>query len=418
MSFKRMFINLPSFKLPLRNNLFKHKLILGKILLLLVMLLSGITVFGCVGIRGTPEGGSGGVVVNGTLFLCPTLKQAGGFGCAAPATEGKLVAVDTSGGSRLWEVALGTSRPASGGFGCAPAPTPVAIYGNPAVAGDLVYVGGYNGKVYATNSGSGALRWVYPRQGNVEPIIGGVVAALGKVYFGCSDGKVYALDAADGYKEWEFPTGDKIWSTPTIDGDTLYIGSFDKKLYALSATDGSKRWEFKTEGAITSTPLVYDNLVYIGSFDRHLYAVNATNGKQIWRFPVEDEAKNKPENWFWAKPVICNNTVYAPCLDGKVYILNTETGAEVVDAIDLGSPISSSPVLVGNTIIIASEAGRVYALDTDNKQVKQLANVEAKVYAPLCASDGVIYIHTEAQILHALNAQTGARLWSLPLSSK
>ena len=64
--------------------------------------------------------------------------------------EGKLIAVNTSDGSHLWEIALETSKSA-GGFGCAPASTAVAIYGNPAVAGDLVYIGGYNGKVYAIN---------------------------------------------------------------------------------------------------------------------------------------------------------------------------------------------------------------------------------------------------------------------------
>jgi len=335
-----------------------------------------------------------------------------------PSTEGKLVAVNISEGSSLWEVLLESSRPAGGGFGCAPAVTPVAIYGNPAVAGDLVYVGGYNGKIYAINSSSKALRWVYPREGSLESIVGGVVAALGKVYFGCSDGKVYALNAATGDPEWgsPFQTGGKIWSTPVIDGDTLYIGSLDKKLYALDATTGKKKWEpFEAGGAIASTPVVNNNTVYIGSFDRHLYAVNTISGTQVWQFPDDEDTENKPESWFWVKPVIGNNTVYAPCLDGKVYIVNAETGEEVVDAIDLGSPICSSPVLVNSLLIIASEEGVVYAIDTGNNQIKPLANLEEKIYAPLCASDGVVYIYSEEQNLHALNAESGARLWSLPL---
>lgn len=220
----------------------------GKVCLLLILLLVGLTIVGCAGITSAPRGGSGGTIADSTLFLSPTLKQAGGFGCAAPSGQGKLVAVNTSDGSRQWEAPLETSTPAGGGFGCAPAVTPAAIYGSPLVAGDLVYVGGYNGKIYAINSASGALRWVYPREGSLKPIVSGVVAAPGKIYFGCSDGKVYALDAATGDKQWEFATGGKIWSTPAIDDQTLYIGSFDKKLYALSASDGSKQWEFEAEG--------------------------------------------------------------------------------------------------------------------------------------------------------------------------
>ena len=371
---------------------------------LVILLVGGLTA-GCA-MQSQPKGWSGGVVANGTLFL-------GSMG-------GKLVALNASDGARLWEVTLETTKPA-GGFGCAPASTAVAIYGSLVVAGDLVYIGGYNGKIYAFSSSLGALRWVYPREGNLQPIAGGPVVALGIVYIGASDGKLYALDADTGDKEWEFETGDKIWATPAIDGDTLYIGSFDNKLYALDAITGKEKWEkpYETEGAIASTPLVYNNTVYIGSFDRHLYALNATNGEQIWQFPVEDEVGNKPENWFWAKPVVYNNTIYAGNLDGKVYILNAENGNEVVEAIYLESPISSSPVLIDDAVIIATEAGKVYCLDTSTNQTKWTRELEEEIRAPLFVSEGVVYVHTqEPETLYALNAQTGVTLWSLPLSSK
>ena len=389
-----------------------NRVLLGKISLLLVMLLVvGLGGLGCVGIKSTPEGGSGGVIANGTLYLSPTLKSGGGLGCAPSPMEGKLIALNASSGARLWEVPMETSK-AAGGFGCAPASTSVAIYGTPAVAEDLVYVGSYDGKIYAFNSGSGALRWVYPRQGNLQPIVGAPVVVEGKVYIGCSDGKVYALDAATGDKQWEFPTGDKIWSTPTIDGSTLYIGSLDKSLYALGAADGSKKWEFKTEGAIVSTPLVYNNKVYIGSVDRYFYAIDATNGSLRWRSKLE------AGSWFWAKPIVYNNTIYGGNLDGKIYILNAENGNKIAE-FDLGSPVSSSPVLVDSSIIIVSEEGKVYALDTGSNQIKQLTDLKEKVYAPLSASDGVVYVHTQKHdTLYALNAQTGVTLWSLPLSSK
>jgi len=376
----------------------KHnKGLLGKASLLMVMLLlGGVTVFGCLP-GGQPEGWSGGTVDDDTLFV--------------GSNEGKLLALNASDGSRLWEVTLETAR-TGGGFGCAPEFTVAPIYGTPVLDGDLIYVGGYNGRIYTISWSKRARDWKYPRGEDdyLQPIVGGVVVSGGKVYFGCSDGKVYALDAGTGDWEWEFQTGDKIWSTPTIDGDTLYIGSFDKKLYALDVITGEEKWSepFETEGTITSNPLVYDGTVYIGSFDRHVYAIDATNGEQIWRFPVEDEAENKPGNWFWAKPVIYNNTIYAGNLDGKVYILNAGTGAEVVDAIDLGSLISSSPVLAGNSIVVATEAGVVYAIDTATNEQKKLADLEEKVFASLFASDGVVYVHTDEDSLYVVDVQTGA----------
>jgi len=385
----------------------------GKVCLMTILVV-GLTFFGCAGIRASPEGGSGGVVADGTLFLCPSVKQVGGVGCTAPRLEGKLVAVNTSDGSRLWEVSLEASRPAGGGYGCAPVAMPVAIYGNPAVAGDLVYVGGYNGKIYAISASTRLSKQEYLDESNPQPIIGGVVAALDKIYCGSSDGKVYALNAASLDKVWEFPSeGEKIgkiWSTPAIDGDTLYIGSFDKKLYAIDTATGKEKWEkpFETDGAIISTPLVYDNTVYIGSFDRYFYAVDATTGSEKWR---TDFAAG---SWFWAKPIISGNTVYAPCLDGKVYILNAKTG-DKINEFDLGSPISSSPVLVDSSIIVASEAGKVYSIDTINHQKTELADLKETVYAPLCSSNGVAYVYTGSQNLYAIDVASGETLWSLPL---
>ncbi len=393
------------------SNLFKHKRVRGKLLLLLVILvLAGGTAFGCAQLGAQPRGWSGGVIADGTLF----------FG----SMKGQVVALNASDSGRLWEVTLEPSK-STGGFGCAPASTAVAIYGTPAVAGDLVYIGDYNGKIYAINSSSGALRWVYPRDDsfkdkkkNVIPIVGGLATDLEKVYFGISDGTVYALDAATGDLKWEFQTGDKVWSTPVIEGETLYIGSFDKKLYALNITNGRQKWEpFETGGAIVSAPLVYNNTIYFGSFDRYIYAVNTADGSLKWKSKIE------AGNWFWARPVAFNNIVYAASLDGKVYALDAETGDKVAE-FDLGSPVSSSPVLVDGSVIVATEEGKVYSIDTGSNQERQLADIkelageDLAIYSPLSAGDGIVYIHAQTEkhgsLLYALNAQTGVAVWRYP----
>jgi outer membrane protein assembly factor BamB len=390
--------------LPLIEYLFQRKL-RGKTLLLLLMLLlimSGLIGLGCI--RGLqPIGWSGGVVADGTLFV--------------GSKEGRLVAVNLTNSSCQWSEPLkmpasaggaGCIGPAYGG-GCTTAPAGSAIYGTPAVTGDLVYIGGYNGRMYAFSSSLLEIRWVYPREDYLEPIISGPVVILNKVYFSTSDGEVYALDAATGYKEWGFQAGDKIWSTPASDGKTVYVTSFDNKLYALNAEDGEKKWEFETEGALAATPLVYDDKVYIGSLDRYLYAVDANDGSQEWKF--------MGGNWFWAKPVAYNNVIYAPCLDGKVYILDAESGGEIADAVDLGSPISASPVLVDDKIMVASQQGVIYTLDTGSHIGRQLAKLEKEVYGSLCAGDGVIYIHTQDLTIHPVDANTGGKLGTISLKS-
>ncbi|MFC1951433.1 PQQ-binding-like beta-propeller repeat protein [Chloroflexota bacterium] len=387
------------------SDFLKHKLGLGKILLLLVILvLVGGSAFGCAQLGAQPKGWSGGVITDGTLF----------FG----SMEGQVVALNASDSGRLWDVTLEPTK-STGGFGCAPSSTAaVAIYGTPAVAGDLVYIGDYSGKIYAISASTRLFRAEELNEKDPQPIIGGAAVALGKVYVGSSDGKVYALDAVSLDTVWEFQTGDKVWSTPVIEGETLYIGSFDKKLYALSITNGRQKWEpFETGGAIVSAPLVYNNTIYFGSFDRYIYAVNTADGSLKWK------SKFEASNWFWTGPVAFNNIIYAASLDGKVYALDAETGDKVTE-FDLGSPVSSSPVLVDGSVIVATEEGKVYSIDTSSNQKRQLADInelaeeDLAIYSPLSADDGIVYIHAQTEkhgsLLYALNAQTGVDIWRYP----
>ena len=369
---------------------------------LLAVIILGIVVAGSGCVSGlAPIGWSGGTVANNTMYI--------------GSREGRLVAINLADESRQFtEVIKAAAQPGllgcspATGSGCSPGSTSVPVYGTPIVAGDLVYFAGYNGKIYAYSTNSLAARWVYPREGYLKPIVGGLVAAGGKLFIGGSDGNVYALDATTGDKLWEFPTGDKIWSTPVVDSGTLYIGSFDKKMYALDTADGRKKWEYATGGAIIATPLVAGGTVYIGSFDRNLYAVNAADGRLKWQFAGQ--------KWFWAEPVLVNGTIYAGNLDGKVYALKADTGSQVA-ALDLKNPLASRPVVVGDNAIFATRKGEVYAVNTVSRAVNLLVALNSEVDGPLTAEAGTVYVHLQDLTLQRINATTGALLRPISLKS-
>ncbi|MFC2019647.1 PQQ-binding-like beta-propeller repeat protein [Chloroflexota bacterium] len=376
------------------RRILKYRLVLGMLLLLVVMLASGLLASACAtGARTQPKGWSGAIVMGDTLFLA--------------SMKGELVALDKETRGQLWPPQpLKVMAADSGLLGCNILPTCgtggaaiVPIYGTPAASGDMVYIGGYNGVLNAFNASSGALRWVYPAQGQLEHIIGGPVVSGGKVFIGSTDSKLYALDAETGGLLWKFETGDRIWSTPAVEGDTLLVTSLDGKLYALS-TDGTRQWEFTADGAIVASPLVHNGVVYIGSLDKYLYAVDVRDGSFKWRYQAE--------NWFWAKPVVWEDVIYAPALDGKLYVLDAGSGAEVVMAIDLGSPVSSSPVVVDGLVVVATEEGKLYTIDTGTKRVTPLADLESKTHAPLGSGDGAVYVHIQKGNLLEIDVRTGA----------
>ncbi|HEY94593.1 MAG TPA: PQQ-like beta-propeller repeat protein [Dehalococcoidia bacterium] len=376
--------------------------------LVLVLFALAITLPGCAATRGAvARGWAGGVIVGDIIYT--------------GSMEGNLVSINTTDWRMLQSIPLETQEPTGGFLSCAQASSSVAMYGSPVIADDLVCVGGYNtGKVYAFSRVEmrEEPRWVYPRQDSVGGnIIGGIVYHQDKLYFGTTNNRIFCLDAADGYKEWEIELPDKVWSTPAILNDTLYIGCFDKKLYALDTADGSIKWEFETEGAIVSTPVADGNTVYFSSFDRYLYALNTAIGSLKWKYQAE--------NWFWATPVIYGNMIYAPCLDGKIYVIKANNGQKM-EEYDFENPISSSPVMVDNVLIVATQADKKGEI---RNSILSYVNVEdgtrdelftfgkdENVFAPLVAAKGKVYIQTNLNELHEIDAKTGAKRQPIELS--
>jgi outer membrane protein assembly factor BamB len=369
-------------------------------LLVAAILATSILGSSCVS-GGSAVGWSGGTVSNGILYV--------------GSMEGRLAAINIKDQSRQWAEPLkvpaqsGLFGCSSSSLGCGGGTTRVPIYGTPVVSDNLVYIAGYNGKIYAYNTTNLASRWIFPRDGYLASFVGGMVIDQGKLFIGCSDGYIYCLDAATGDLLSEYKTGDKIWGTPTVADNTLYIGSFDKTLYALNTDGLSLKWSFQAEGSIIAKPLVANGTVYIGSFDRNLYAINAANGALKWKFMAN--------NWFWTQPIIVNDTLYAGCLDGFIYILKADTGAEVAQPFTINSPLAAQPVTIDSYVIFASQNGIIYKIDTAAQTITQIAAITGNIDGPLMVHEGIIYFQTKDMTMQRIDAATGAVLPSISLIS-
>ncbi len=329
--------------------------------------------------------------------------------------ESKVIALDAEDGDKLdWEKEI--KGQSSGGFGCSSyISTPMSTYGAPVVKDGVVYIGGYDGNVYAFAT-EGGMSNEFETGGAIvgSPVIDD---ETNTIFVGSSDGKLYALnlDLSPKWKE-PFETGDKIWSTPAVDNGVVYIGSADHRLYALDADTGEEIWYFEAEAGILSTPLVYEGTIYIGACDNKFYAIDVEQeGKEATAKGIFDEAGN----WFWTEALAYNGKIYVGNLDHKLYVLDAQNIETKLDEFETEGRIRTQPVFVGGSIVIGSEDGNIYKLnpeDLNNNPIPIL--LEAPILAPIYpdTENGVIYVHAQngTHTLYAINVETENEIWNYP----
>ena len=292
------------------------------------------------------------------------------------------------------------------------------VYNTPVVHGNLVYVNGIDGFLYALDRETGRLSgdgWKRPENFFEEPkplVAGPAYDPVNDIILSPSeDGKVYAYTARNGNEFWEpFSTGGPIWSTPAVQDGFAYFGSHDHKVYALNLSDGKERWQFETGGVVAGKPLVFDGKVIAGSFDKTLYALSLDDGSEQWSI--------EGDNWFWAGPITDGRTIFAPNMDGNIYAL--DRSGNLIWKHDVGSAIVSAPVLVPNGLVVAAKDGNLLLLDTSTENLglrRVLFNQkigDADIKAPLFAERDSVYVGSQDKTVRRIDFKGGQRnVWCL-----
>ena len=362
-----------------RKTSMTKRLILTALPLLLVALA------GCAGRIATPEGWSGGVVDGETLYI----------GTRA----GDVRALDIKSGEEI-----------HAGFTLVGEEAQRGVYGTPAIEGDTLYFGGYDGYLYARFTPSFDKKWeepLYEDETEEEPtqIVGGPTVAGNVVLVGADNGKVYAFDQEvddqnrwSVTRRWTFQTHNKVWSSPIAVDNVVYATSLDKNLYAISLEDGSKLWNFMTNGAIASTPTYDEDTVFVGSFDGMFYAVNAIDGNLRWKF-------DGAASWSWGEPLVHGDTVFAPSLDGNLYALDKRTG-DLLWTLETEGPIVGSPAVIFDMIAIGSDDGRLHIVRISDGNPVDVCNMRTEIRSTLAVKDDVLFLSAKDKTIRALRIKT------------
>jgi len=273
------------------------------------------------------------------------------------------------------------------------------VYSSPTVVGGTVYVGSYDGNVYALDASDGTERWRFQTG---RPVASSPMVTDGTVYIGGGDENVYALSAPDGTERWRFETDGRVGSSPTVVGGTVYVGSEDGNVYALSAPDGTEQWRFETIDEVISSPTVADGTVYVGNADSRVFALAASDGTEQWRFVAYESGGGPPG--VGSSPTVAAGTVYVGSLDGAVYAVSVSDGTERW-RFQTDDGVQSSPTVADGVVYVGSGDTHLYAIDAGDGTEQWFFESGSPVFSSPTVADGTVYVGTYGGNVYALDAE-------------
>ena len=167
------------------------------------------------------------------------------------------------------------------------------------------------------------------------------------------------------------------------------------------------KWKVAPVGASQeSFPIVVDGVVYTTS-NSFLNAYSTRTGVLLWSSMV---------GTFPTAPAVVGGIVYIGAF-GTFNAFNAKTGAKLwTKAIQSGAGITYCGPTVANGMVYETwDNGRTYAFDAFSGKMLWTFVTGGGSCAP-AVSQGVLYVNASS-MLFALNAKTGAKLWSYVFSS-
>jgi outer membrane protein assembly factor BamB len=285
-------------------------------------------------------------------------------------------------------------------------------------AGDRLIVPGDDGVVRALTAG-GEVVWEAATEPSTRGIHGTPAVADGRVFVGAYDGALYAFDLGDGTRLWRRKVGDAIGSSPGYHDGTVFIAveyyTPSGGVFALDAESGATQW---SDRRVTNHPhstaaisREHGKLV-VGDNDGFLYGWDYPELSFAWRFPAERPAE---------EPVAIKGPVatydggaYFGSWDSRVYRVDLETGGQDW-AFETGSYVMSGPAVdpERGVVYIGSHDGNCYALDAGTgTEIWRYGTGSRIVGCPTATRERVVF-GSKDQSCYAVAAADGAEVWSM-----
>lgn len=270
-------------------------------------------------------------------------------------------------------------------------------------------------QLYALDEKTGATLWGTKLTANPSSIPwSGITYENGRVFALSEDGNLWAFDAA---------TGTVLWSTsimtsyayvfsspPTALGGIVYTaGAGDGgTVFAISEQNGSVLWSKPrwVENGDMSSPAVSSNGVYVSYVCNNAYDFDPKNGDLIWRHGGPCEGGGGRTSVLFG---------------GRLYVRDNVTGNLMLDAqtgaVLGGFSAGPAPAFNGSTGFFLSGT-TLEARDVVSGAVQWSFTGDGTLSSAPIVDNGYVYIGSTSGNLYALDAKTGANVWTGTLGAE
>jgi outer membrane protein assembly factor BamB len=183
------------------------------------------------------------------------------------------------------------------------------LWSQPTTDGERVYITSLDHSVIAVDANTHEVLWNENLGGAVPG--SAVLSEDGTLYVGSLASQLEKFDPATGAHEAVVDAENWVWSTPSLDGDTLYFSDVDGNFYSYNVSTGNLNWTVKPDGPITASPLIQNDHVLLATESGSVFAVDR-DGKVLW----SEEVGGK----IYTSPVAAGDTILVAPLETEFYL--------------------------------------------------------------------------------------------------
>jgi outer membrane protein assembly factor BamB len=153
-----------------------------------------------------------------------------------------------------------------------------ALWSAPVTDGELLYITSLDHHLHIVNPDTLAI--------SIPINLGGAIPAspaigVDGVFVGSFASKVDFV-SSNGASKTIAETGNWIWGSPTLDGETLYYADLDGRIYSLDLATSRQNWDnVKPNGPVVASPLVVGDQIYIAA-EAGTFTALDRDGKIVW----------------------------------------------------------------------------------------------------------------------------------------